>query len=165
MHIGDAAIAAYRNRWIQAVLDHNAIEAVVAFGSLADQAWQAWLHSPAASGRPVLPYQHVQHPTYPISAGQGQPGQVAQLTKAMLVGWNAAIVALKTSIKHPDGAFGTPYGDDFKPAETPDIPLADLPAGTPPWMATADGWANRAGATAAIKRRTIEIVVPSSVVL
>jgi len=164
-HIGDAAITAYRNRWIKALLDTNPIETVVAFGGLADQAWTAWLNSPAAQGRPALPFQHVPHPTSPISGGKGDKTKTATLTKQMLVAWNVAIVALKPSVVHRDGAFGAPYGTSFSPSELPDIPMADLPAGTPPWMATEDGWARRDGKTAASKRRTIQVVVPKSVAL
>jgi uracil-DNA glycosylase len=38
--IKNAAITAYRNRWIKAILDSSPIEAVVAFGGLANQAWE-----------------------------------------------------------------------------------------------------------------------------
>jgi hypothetical protein len=164
-HIGDAAIAAYRNRWFEAILETSPIEAVVAFGGLADEAWTAWLHSPAAQGRPVLPFQRVPHPTSPISGAKGDKAKLATLTAQMLVAWNAAIAALTRSEVHPDDAVGAPYGTSFTPAELPGIPMADLPAGTPPWMATKDGWAKREGKTDAIKRRTIRIVVPASVAL
>jgi hypothetical protein len=164
-HIRSEAITAYRNRWFKAVLDTNPIEVVVAFGGLADKAWTAWLRSPDAAGRPLLPYQHVPHPTSPISGGKGNAAKVAELTKNMLGAWNSAISALSPAVVHRDAEFGTPYGASFTPGDLPDIPMADLPAGTPPWMATEDGWATREGKTAVIKRRTIHIVVPKSVVL
>jgi hypothetical protein len=164
-HIGDEAITAYRNRWFEAILETSPIESVVAFGGLAGEAWTAWLQSPAAQGRPVLPFQRVPHPTSPISGAKGDKAKLAALTTQMLAAWNAAIAALTPSVAHPDDDFGAPYGTSFTPAELPDIPMADLPAGTPPWMATEDGWAKREGKTDAIKRRTIRIVVPSSVVL
>ena len=164
-HIGDAAITEYRNRWLKAILEANPIEAVVAFGGLADKAWTAWLQSPAAQGRPVLPFQHVPHPTSPISGAKGNKAKLATLTTEMLVAWNAAIAALSPSVIHRDDVGGAPYGASFTPAELPDIPMADLPAGTPPWMATEDGWATREGKTAVMKRRTIRVVVPASVTL
>ena len=51
--IKNAAITAYRNQWIKAILDSSPIEVVVAFGGLAKQAWEQWLASaePAAGPR------------------------------------------------------------------------------------------------------------------
>jgi hypothetical protein len=113
-YIGAAPITAYRNRWIKAILDTQPIEAVIAFGSLADQAWTAWLASPAAQGRPAIAFQHVSHPTYPDSVGKDDKPKVAALTRQMLVGWNTALAALKPAILHPDGSFGAAYGNTFK---------------------------------------------------
>lgn len=162
-HINDAAITAYRNRWFKAILDTNPIEGVVAFGGLAEEAWTAWLSSPDALGRPAQPFQRVPHPTSPISGSKGNKAKLATLTAQMLAAWNAAIAALTPSVIHRDVALGAPYGTSFTPGELPDIPMADLPAGTPSWMATEDAWASREGETALIKRRTIQIVVPKSV--
>ncbi len=164
-HIKDAAITAYRNRWFKAILDTNPIEGVVAFGGLADTAWTAWLSSPEAAGRPAVPFQRVPHPTSPISGSKGDRVKLAALTAQMLTAWNAAIVALTPSVVHRDGAPAAAYGASFTPGDIPDIPMADLPAGTPPWMATEDAWATREGKTPLAKRRTIQIVVSKSVVL
>jgi hypothetical protein len=68
-------------------------------------------------------------------------------------------------VVHRDGAPAAAYGASFTPGDVPDIPIADLPAGTPPWMATEDAWATREGKTPLAKRRTIQIVVSKSVVL
>ncbi len=162
-HIRSAAITAYRNRWFRAILDTSPIEGVVAFGGLAEDAWAAWLSSPDAAGRPALPFQQVPHPTSPISASKGDKAKLAVLTAQMLAKWNAAVAALMPSVIHPDGVPAAAYGTSFTPADLPDIPMADLPAGTPPWMATEDGWAKRVGTTAAIKRRTIQVLVPRSI--
>lgn len=164
-HIRNPAITAYRNRWFKAILDANPVEGVVAFGGLADAAWTAWLASPDALGRPALPFQAVPHPTSPISAAKGDKAKLTVLTAQMLAKWNTAIAALAPSVIHPDAAPAAAYGASFIPADLPDIPMADLPAGTPPWMATEDGWAKRVGKTAQAKRRTIQIVVPKSIVL
>ncbi len=164
-HIKDAAITTYRNRWLKAILDSSPIEGVVAFGGLADKAWTAWLGSPDALGRPAMPFQHVPHPTSPISGSKGDKAKLAMLTAQMLTAWNAAIAALATSVTHHDSAPAPAYGQVFLPGDLPDIPMADLPAGTPPWMATEDAWATRVGKTPLLKRRTIHVVVPKSIVL
>jgi uracil-DNA glycosylase len=163
-HIKDAGITQYRNEWLAAVLKASAIDVVVAFGGLADQAWQAFLAVAANAPFKKLPYAHVPHPTSPEGAG-GSAAEIAAATKAMLINWNQAIQTLRPAIKHPDtmAAF-VPYGSHFLAAELPAIPAFDLPAGTPSWMQGASGWAARIGTTAALKRRTIQIEVPDGVI-
>ena len=159
-HQHDAAIAAYRNQWIAALLDHNSIEIVIAFGGLADTAWKAWLASPAAAGRPVLPYQHVLHPTSPDSAGGTQAKQDAAI-KAMLQTYNAAIAQLLPALNHRDTTKLVPaYGDSFVVRDLPPIPPGDLPAGLPGWMGTTDAWAVRGkGAT---ERSVVTVTAPGT---
>src|SRR6476659_3659531 len=41
-HIGDAEIAAYRNRWLDTLADDNQLEAILTLGQLADQAYHTW---------------------------------------------------------------------------------------------------------------------------
>jgi len=163
-HINDPKITHYRNLWIAAVISTATIEAVVAFGGLADKAWQAYLADPANASAKSLAYQHVPHPTSPEGAG-GTPAQIKAATEAMLANWNEAIQKLRPAIKNPDtnSAF-VPYGTDFLPSELPSIPAFDLPAGTPAWMQGASGWATRTGTTAALKRRTITVEVPSGII-
>jgi uracil-DNA glycosylase len=161
-HIHDAGITAYRNKWLDALLAGGNVEAVVAMGSLAQTAWQAYVAgAPAAA---ALPFQHVPHPTSPEGAG-GTAAQIAAKMQAMLAAWNTAITALRAVIQHPDANRPfVPYGADFTAAELPPIPMFDLPAGAPSWMQGASGWANRTGATAALKRRTITIQVPAGII-
>lgn len=160
-HKHGAAIAAYRNRWIAALLAHNPIDIVVAFGGLADAAWQDWLASPSAAGLPALPYQHVLHPTSPDSAG-GTPAQQKAAIKAMLKTYNSAITQLLPAVQHPDAAKVPAYGDDFKARDLPSIPQGDLPAGLPAWMGTTDSWAVRGkGPTA---RRVVIVTAPDTAV-
>jgi hypothetical protein len=74
-----------------------------------------------------------------------------------------AIAALLPSIAHPDTAdVVAPYGDDLLPQDLPPIPWVDVPAGFPSWVSTTNSWAERTGATAADKRRTITVTVPAS---
>jgi len=162
-HKNDPGIVDYRNRWLKELLRRNQIEAIVAFGGLADDAWQKWWASPAASGsNPV--YAHVTHPTAPESAG-GSAQDIARTTRALLRNWNNALDVLHPAIAHPDTSRPlVRYGQAFKPHELKDIPPDDLPPGLPSWMQRAEGWARRTGNTAAQKRATITVTVPGSFV-
>src|SRR3954464_12485190 len=44
-HVNDSAIVIYRNRWLSALTASGSLEAVVAFGSLADAAWREFAKS------------------------------------------------------------------------------------------------------------------------
>jgi hypothetical protein len=161
-HRDDAAIVAYRNRWIAAVLGGGKVEAVIALGHLADDAWQKWLATPDGKAG-SHPYAHVTHPTQPESSSKGDPAKLAAATKAMLANWNSALHALSPHVKHPDTKRQLiPYGDKLKPEERVEIPEEDLPAGLPGWMRSPQAWAQRTGATAGEKRRTITVTVPTS---
>jgi len=63
-HKDDQGIVDYRNSWLRSIFGGNAIEVVVALGSLADDAWQKWNQTPV--GQTYSPaYAHVTHPTEP----------------------------------------------------------------------------------------------------
>ena len=110
-HVRDPAVAGYRNRWLSALLASGSLEAVVAFGSLADTAWRAFAESDGAAA--ALPYRHVPHPTSPEAAG-GTPQQIKTATAAMLAKWNSALQSLRQAIDHTDAARPfVPYGADF----------------------------------------------------
>jgi uracil-DNA glycosylase len=161
-HINDPAIADYRNRWFSALIASGSLEAVVAFGSLADIAWREFAKIAGAAS--TLPYQHVPHPTSPESAG-GSPERIKAARAAMLRQWNTALETLRQAVKHPDVARPfVLYGADFQPNELVEIPACDVPAGIPAWMRQTDGWAARTGATADERRRTITIQVPADVI-
>jgi uracil-DNA glycosylase len=157
-HRHNKQIAAYRNRWLQALLAPGQIEAVVALGSLADSAWQDFRASTEGANVNVH-YRHVTHPTRPEAAG-GSSASRAAATKAMLANWNDALVALHP-LQHPDDSRAlVRYGEAFKPTEKRAIPIADAPPWAPEWMLNDDGWADRPG-TGRIKRATIVTRVPS----
>ena len=63
-HKDDQGIVDYRNSWLGAILGANQIEAVLALGGLADDAWQKWKQTPGAQGHSP-PYQRVTHPDVP----------------------------------------------------------------------------------------------------
>ncbi len=163
-HAADRAIARYRHRWFEAIFQTSPIEAVIALGHLADDAWQRFARTDA--GRAVSPgYVHVTHPTQPESASRGNKAKHEQLIAAMLANWNARMQAIGPSIVTPDRKRAPkPYGTAFADGDRKPIPQADLPAGSPAWMAVDDGWAARTGATSAAKRASITVTVPAGVI-
>jgi hypothetical protein len=158
-HKADPAIAAYRHRWLQAVFDTAAVEAVIAIGHLADDAWKRWRATPGGKAVDVG-YVHVTHPTQPESAAGHDQAKLDQLIEALLANWNEGMDAIAPSIRHPDATRPVEhYGTAFAPGDKKPIPMDDLPAGTPAWMALDDGWAARPG-TGDRKRATIAVTVP-----
>jgi hypothetical protein len=162
--INKAAITAYRNRWIKAILDSSPIEAVVGFGGLATKAWHAWLNSSAAAGRPPLPFEPLTHPTWPESSAASAAEHTAAI-KTLLTRWNTGLQRLHPLIRQRD--VNVPlalYGASFNDSDLPDLPAEDLPAGCPEWMRTEERWADRQGTTPDLKRRTIFVRAPKSAI-
>ena len=158
-HIDDPGIVAYRNRWFDALLGTAGIEAVVAFGRLADTAWRTW--ATAGSAAAALPYAHVLHPTMPESSSGNDPARLAAAHRRLLTRWNEALTDLHPRLAHPDvpGPL-VPFDVDAPPPTAP-FPAADLPAGCPPWMRSVRSWARREGNDAEAKRATIVFTVPA----
>ena len=159
----DQNLVDYRNRWLRALLAGNKIEAVVALGQAADEAWQFWKATPDGQST-NLAYQAVTHPTQPESSSKGDKIKLAGATKKLLQNWNAALQVLSPSIQHPDAP--TPlilYGESWADGDRAGIPESDFPAGLPAWMHEQDGWAKRAGSDDLAKRRNITITVPKGV--
>lgn len=160
----NAQLIDYRNRWIEALLSTGRVEAVVALGTAADEAWKFWLASPAAQGANVA-YAAMTHPTQPESSSGGEKVKLAAATKKMLHNWNTALHLLSPAVQHPDESIPLVlYGDTWLDGDRAAIPEADFPAGLPAWMHRNDGWARRAGADALAKRRNITITVTKGVV-
>jgi uracil-DNA glycosylase len=160
----DPNLIDYRNRWLKALLvGGSKVEAVVALGQAADEAWQFWKETPEGQSTNVT-YQAVTHPTQPESSSNGDKTKLAAATKKLLQNWNAALQVLSQHVQHPDAP--TPlvlYGEKWVDDDRVGIPESDLPAGLPPWVREQDGWAKRAGADALAKRRNITITVPKGV--
>ncbi len=155
-HKNDAAIIAYRNRWLDALISGKPIDVVIALGSLADHAFGKWKQT-ATGAQFNGTYRKIYHPTFPEGSGQ----KVAN-TKKMLTDWNTALQALRPAIPHPDAARPLVlYGQKFDPTELVEIPEVDLPAGLPAWMRSAGKWADRVG-TGKAKRANITITAPDS---
>jgi len=159
-HKDDAAIIAYRNGWLAALTGTAQLDAVIALGALADDAWGKFKNQ-AAADIASLPYAHITHPTAPESASGGDPRKLATGIAAMLANWNTALTRLHPLIAHPDvpGPL-TPYGEKFAAGDYVEIPEVDLPPGLPDWMRSPADWAQRTGTTAAAKRATITITIP-----
>ena len=159
-HQHDAGIADYRNRWLDAIFATAPIEAVIALGTLANGAWSAWKATPGAAA--FSPgFVHITHPTAPESGAGNDAAKHAHLISQMLANWNHGLDVIAPHVTHPDHARPlVHYGTSFKAGDQTPIPLVDLPAGTPEWMATDDGWATRTG-SGATKRATITVKVPT----
>lgn len=151
-HKNDPAIAAYRNRWLDALLVGKKVEAVVTLGTLARHAFELWKATPKGQGTAIA-FQPITHPTYPESSSAAGQMTKSEAMKEMLSNWNTALAALGPKIHTPDVAAPlTPYGTTLTTQDLVAIPERDLPAGLPGWMRSLDAWAARKGATADEKR-------------
>lgn len=160
----DPNLIDYRNRWLNALLVGSKVQAVLALGQAADEAWQFWKATPSAQGV-NLAYAAVTHPTQPESSSKGDKTKLATATKKLLQNWNAALQTLSLSIRDPD--VPTPlalYAESWANGDRVAIPEFDFPAGLPAWMHEQDGWAKRAGADDIAKRRNVTITVPKGIV-
>ena len=141
-HKRNAAIAAYRHRWLDE-LAGDGVQAIVALGGLADVAYQQWRETPAGAASTAV-YAALRHPTYPESASAAGQKTKAEATKILLENWNAALPALRAAVT-PDveavpGLYGGAFDEDV---DLRPIPERDLPPGTPEWMRSVDAWASR----------------------
>jgi uracil-DNA glycosylase len=163
-HKDDPPVVQYRNRWLTATFESNQIEAVIALGHLADDAWQKWGQTPDGQAHSPA-YAHVTHPTEPESSSGGNATKLKQAITAMLQNWNQALTRLHPLVTNPDtpGPL-VPYGDSFRPSERIEIPEFDVPAGIPEWMRSPHAWAQRRGKSAADKRGNITITIPPGVI-
>ena len=159
-------IVRYRHRWLDALLVGTSVRAVVAFGGLADDAFQRWRRT--ARGKTVdVAYEPLPHPTSPEGGSRKDKTKYPALMKKMLERWNEALDRL-----HPLGLGDrnptlVPYGDDLRPENLAPIPAFDLPAGAPPWWASLEQWAQREAKPKAAdkdesKRARIVIEVPDA---
>jgi hypothetical protein len=158
-HADDPAIGAYRDQWLDALLLGGQVTAVVALGTLARTAYQAWAATrPDAAGG--LHLAAVRHPTWPESASAGGSTTWEKATAALLKDWNEHLPALRDHVT-PDAPTELKlYGHTWQPGDLAEIPAGDLPAGAPPWWRALDPWADRTGRTSEIKRATITVTVP-----
>jgi uracil-DNA glycosylase len=154
----------YREKWFDALLLGNSkVEAVIAFGGAAQEAFEAWL-GPESSRKVRVEYAPLLHPTFP--EGSKQRGAM----KKMLAQWNEALPRLRNALSERDESPDTtPYGTTLKKSDRVEIPERDLPAGTPEFMRSLDEWASREDLLAKnapkkqkaeAKRATIVVKIP-----
>lgn len=160
-HWDDERIAAYRHRWLDALLGEGSqVEVVVAFGHLADRAWERWRRT-ETGGRTDTTYVHLTHPTAPDGSSHGDPDKRAEAMRRMLAEWNQGLDKLHAALRHPDREVAlVHYGEDLADADLAPIPEDDLPAGLPSWMRSLETWASREGKDAETKRATLVVRVP-----
>jgi hypothetical protein len=160
-HRDDEGIAAYRHRWLDALLVDSDVQAVISFGHLGREAFEQWQATP--SGRQAQPiFKPLTHPTMPEASSRGNAAKKAEATKKMLQEWNTALEDLDAELTRRDVRRQlVPYGDELLPEDRSPIPDFDLPAGSPPWWSSVKQWAARKGETPEAKRATIEVKVPS----
>jgi uracil-DNA glycosylase len=161
-HIGDEAITAYRNRWLDALVARNDLDAIITLGQLARSALDQWKETDGgrSSTAPVVP---IVHPTYPDSASRSrQPGAptFAQAMRQLCRDWNKALDTLAPIVTADEAIPLVRYGTTIKETDHGEIPAGDLPAGLPAWMRSPRQWADRKGANAEEKRANITITIP-----
>jgi hypothetical protein len=160
-HIDDPGITTYRNRWINAIVADQHIEAIITLGQLADSAYQQWRATPKGSASTAA-YATIRHPTYPESASRSGQITKAEAFAKLCESWNQMLTAVQPVIT-PDVAVPLRlYGSTITHADLTPIPSRDMPAGLPAWMCALDAWAVRTGATAQEKRATISVTVPTA---
>ncbi len=158
-HERDEAIAAYRNRWLDALLVDTDVTAVVALGRLAGTAYRMWAATqPATAER--LHLAALRHPTYPESAAAASGTPLAQTTANLMADWNKRLPALAAHVAPEAAVDLTPYEGAWRDSDLAAIPERDLPAGSPDWWRALEGWADRNGRDAQAKRATIRVRVP-----
>ena len=142
-HKDDPGIAKYRHRWIDAIFKTNQIDAVVALGMLADEAWKAWKKTP--KGKTVSTrYVKITHPTKPESAGGSAAQHAAPSRRCSRTG-TPGLEELHPLPQRDKQRALKLYGTKFRADEHIAIPELDMPEGSPDWMRLNDGWADRPG--------------------
>ena len=158
-HINDPGITRYRNQWINAIVGHQQIEAIITLGHLADKAYKMWRESPSGAAYRAV-HVAVRHPTYPESASAAGAITKVDAFKRLCESWNSAIDTLHGVITADNSVQPAHYGSTITDSDLAPIPDIDLPPGLPTWMGTLEPWAARTGADAQTKRATITVTVP-----
>jgi hypothetical protein len=142
-HTDSQPIIAYRHRWLDALLASGQVEAVVAFGHLAREAFERWLE-PDQGGQAEVHFEHLTHPTMPEASSRNDPAKYAAAMKQMLGQWNTALRRLDDILGERDTQRElVHYGERLVPEDRAPIPGFDMPAGAPPWMRSVKEWATR----------------------
>lgn len=159
-HIGNEAIAKYRNRWIDTIVGDQPIEAIIALGQLADKAYQQW-RATRRGAASTAEYAAITHPTYPESASRSGGITKAAAFEKLCDSWNQMLNDLHPVLTPDSPVPLRLYGTTITKDDLSSIPSRDLPAGLPAWMGALDAWAIRDGESAQMKRATIKVTVPT----
>jgi uracil-DNA glycosylase len=126
---------AWRNEFYDRVTGPE-LQAVVAFGAMAQRAVELW------DSRPDVPVKRVPHPS-------------SRDPDKLLNAWRAAVEDLRGVVTpDPDGDnTGPNYGATFKEADHAAIPRRDLPFGVPDFLGD-DAWLRGHGGQSAVSRPT-----------
>jgi hypothetical protein len=166
-HRDDERIAAYRNRWLDALLLDSQVEAVLSCGSLAGEAVRDWrrLHPER-----TLLSRRILHPTFPESAAAAGGASLPAAMRRLCDDWNDALDLLRPALGGVDApATPQPYGEALTDDDLRPIPTADLPPGLPAWTRSGVRWAERravedperpSGGLADERRATLVVRVP-----
>jgi hypothetical protein len=159
-HKDSEPIIAYRQRWLDALLEDSEVEAVVGFGHLARDAFERWQQTKAGQASDVH-FEPLTHPTMPEASSRGDAAKKREATRTMLEAWNAGLERIDAALGKRDSRRElVPYGEDLLSEDRAPIPEFDMPAGSPSWMRSVKQWASREGDTPEAKRACIEVVVP-----
>lgn len=161
-NVDDPVITGYRNKWLDAIVDDQAIEVVLSLGTLADKSVNLWQAQTAAGKAFPGVVTNMIHPTYPESASASGQISHAEAMAKMLTTWNAALDKLAGHVTPDTQRPLKHYGTDLAPSDLSVIPERDLPPGLPAWMRSDQTWATREGADTVEKRSTIAIRIPAS---
>jgi len=161
-HADNPDIAAYRNRWLDALLLDSNIDAVLTFGHISREALEGWREAHPERAAELL-FEPMIHPTMPEASSKGDAAKKAAAMTKMLAQYNEALTRLDAAIDERDDERELVlYGDTLTEADRATIPEVDFPLGAPAWWSSPKGWATRKGDTTEEKRATIEVRVPPS---
>ena len=125
-NLDDKAQAKWRNRLYDAATSSK-LEAIIAFGGMAQEALKLWENHPQAT------VSEIPHPS-------------SRNEKTLLDEWRQAVIDLRAFVTpDPDGDnTGPNYGSKFSEADYAPIPAADLPFGAPHFLGD-DAWVRSSG--------------------
>jgi hypothetical protein len=161
-NVDDPVITGYRNRWLDAIVQDQPIEAVLSLGILAEKAVKLWQAQTTAGHDFPGVVTTMRHPTYPESTSASGQITHAEAMARMLTTWNAALDNLSGRVTPDTPGPLIHYGTALTQSDLSVIPERDLPPGLPAWMRSDQTWASREGGDATEKRATIVVRIPGS---
>jgi uracil-DNA glycosylase len=133
-NVQTAGIESYRNEWISAIVGTGTIQAVLALGDQAEDAFDAWKKTlPPGNAAPA--FVKIMHPT------RDKHGQTT--TAQLLANWSKGLQALSPLVTPDAQRLLVPYGATFAASDLQGVPERDVPPGVPPWMRDLKAWATR----------------------